>query len=820
MKRAACLLMAVFLFLSAGSLAPAAAKPRSRTVRVAYPVQQGLTNIDEYGNYSGYSYEYLQEIAQYTGWDYEFVQVEGTADERLIKLMDMLEKGEIDLMGDLTYSEDMAKRFDYASHSYGVSETVLQVPYDSVLENAINSQIQQTLTVAAPRKSKRSKAELEDYCVMNLLTPKYVYCDSVEEQLEAVREGRAQVMLNTSFNYVEGVRTIAKFAPKPMYFIMTKGADPSMMEALNDAIVSIEQADPTFANALYEKYFAPPHETLTLTDEEKAYIESAGTLKVGVMTNNPPFQYDSGGAFKGITVDLLAYITEKTGLNFEIIPYDSPQEVYDQAGRGTVQIVAGMPYSYNLASEQHLSMSRPYISSSYILLMHQKGDENTIKGKRLAIIHSSSYKGLFLGKAVYFDTMDDCIRAVENGDADYTYVDSYTAQYYINMPQFSNLKMIPQTYQASKTCFGIVKSDDTRLLSILNRTISTISEVDMQAIINQNTIQKQPFSLENLLRGYPVESVTIIVCVMLLIIACLLLLLRQRVRRNKETSLELKKHFRVYALVNEYFMEYDFRKNTLIVSVPPTEENEQPKLLTYDANKPQATAASQQRLDGFLAIVKSRKDGLYEEYLYCIDGKMHWLRLALETVYDQQEPMYILGKINIIDEEKQEKDQLIQKAQLDSLTHILNAETSRSRVMESLASLTEGHHGALLLIDIDYFKTVNDTYGHRQGDQALAWVAQILRESVRQSDVVGRPGGDEFILYAAEMADVSTLEDLCQRLCATIQEHSRDSGAPFTISVGAALSHAGDEYGRLYERADQALYKAKENGRNRYTINT
>ena len=820
MKHAACLLMAVFLFLSAGSLAPAAAKPRSRTVRVAYPVQQGLTNIDEYGNYSGYSYEYLQEIAQYTGWDYEFVQVEGTADERLIKLMDMLEKGEIDLMGDLTYSEDMAKRFDYASHSYGVSETVLQVPYDSVLENAINSQIQQTLTVAAPRKSKRSKAELEDYCVMNLLTPKYVYCDSVEEQLEAVREGRAQVMLNTSFNYVEGVRTIAKFAPKPMYFIMTKGADPSMMEALNDAIVSIEQADPTFANALYEKYFAPPHETLTLTDEEKAYIESAGTLKVGVMTNNPPFQYDSGSTFKGITVDLLAYITEKTGLNFEIIPYDSPQEVYDQAGRGAVQIVAGMPYSYDLASEQHLSMSRPYISSSYILLMHQKGDENTIKGKRLAIIHSSSYKGLFLGKAVYFDTMDDCIRAVENGDADYTYVDSYTAQYYINMPQFSNLKMIPQTYQASKTCFGIVKSDDTRLLSILNRTISTISEVDMQAIINQNTIQKQPFSLENLLRGYPVESVTIIVCVMLLIIACLLLLLRQRVRRNKETSLELKKHFRVYALVNEYFMEYDFRKNTLIVSVPPTKENEQPKLLTYDANKPQATAASQQRLDGFLTIVKSRKDGLYEEYLYCIDGKMHWLRLALETVYDQQEPMYILGKINIIDEEKQEKDQLIQKAQLDSLTHILNAETSRSRVMESLASLTEGHHGALLLIDIDYFKTVNDTYGHRQGDQALAWVAQILRESVRQSDVVGRPGGDEFILYAAEMADVSTLEDLCQRLCATIQEHSRDSGAPFTISVGAALSHAGDEYGRLYERADQALYKAKENGRNRYTINT
>lgn len=342
----------------------------------------------------------------------------------------------------------------------------------------------------------------------------------------------------------------------------------------------------------------------------------------------------------------------------------------------------------------------------------------------------------------------------------------------------------------------------------------------MQAIINQNTILKQPFSLENLLRGYPVESVTIIVCVMLLIIACLLLLLRQRVRRNRETSLELKKHFRVYALVNEFFLEYDFRKNTLIVSVPPTQENDQPKLMIYDANKPQKNPAAQQRLDNFLSLIKSRKDGLYEEYLYCTDDQMHWLRLALETVYDQQEPVYILGKINIIDEEKQEKDQLIKKAQMDSLTHILNAETSRSRIMECLVSLTQGHHGALLLIDIDYFKSINDTYGHKQGDQALAWLAQILRESVRQNDVVGRPGGDEFILYAADMADACALEDLCRRLCAAVQEQSRDSGASFTISVGAVLSHAGDTYGRLYERADQALYKSKENGRNRYTIDS
>ena len=63
-----------------------------QVVRVGYPIQLGMTEVDEQGNYSGYTYEYLEEIAQYTGWDYEFVQVEGDLNESLVTLMDMLEK--------------------------------------------------------------------------------------------------------------------------------------------------------------------------------------------------------------------------------------------------------------------------------------------------------------------------------------------------------------------------------------------------------------------------------------------------------------------------------------------------------------------------------------------------------------------------------------------------------------------------------------------------------------------------------------------------------------------------------------------------------
>ena len=80
-----------------------------------------------------------------------------------------------------------------------------------------------------------------------------VYCETSAEQVPAVREGRADVLLNSGMNYIEGMRTVAKFSPKPFYVATTKGNSSGLIEELNAAIVSIEQADPAFSTNLYEK---------------------------------------------------------------------------------------------------------------------------------------------------------------------------------------------------------------------------------------------------------------------------------------------------------------------------------------------------------------------------------------------------------------------------------------------------------------------------------------------------------------------------------------------------------------------------------------
>ena len=97
----------LLVFLALLNISPwlNASAGKARTVRVAYPIQEGLTEVDEKGRYSGYTYEYLQEIAQYTGWNYEFVQVPGTIDQRLPELLKMTRTGEVDLMGEILYTK-------------------------------------------------------------------------------------------------------------------------------------------------------------------------------------------------------------------------------------------------------------------------------------------------------------------------------------------------------------------------------------------------------------------------------------------------------------------------------------------------------------------------------------------------------------------------------------------------------------------------------------------------------------------------------------------------------------------------------------------
>ena len=186
-------------------------------------MQTGLTEIDENGNYSGYTYEYLQEMAQYNGWNFEFVTVEGTLDEQLTKLLDMLGKGEIDIMGGIVYSDELAQVYDYPGYSYGTAYSTLNVLQENTKINEANYQSIKDLKIALLSKAKNNNAALEQFCEMNGISPQITYCDDEQSMMEMLSNGTVDAVPGVDMSPMNGTRAIAKYSPKPYYFITTKG---------------------------------------------------------------------------------------------------------------------------------------------------------------------------------------------------------------------------------------------------------------------------------------------------------------------------------------------------------------------------------------------------------------------------------------------------------------------------------------------------------------------------------------------------------------------------------------------------------------------
>ena len=168
-----------------------------------------------------------------------------------------------------------------------------------------------------------------------------------------------------------------------------------------------------------------------------------------------------------------------------------------------------------------------------------------------------------------------------------------------------------------------------------------------------------------------------------------------------------------------------------------------------------------------------------------------------------------------------ERRRLLRRAQTDPLTGLLNRSSTYECITAWLAD--SGCHGALMMLDLDNFKEINDAWGHQAGDAILSLSANLLKTHFRQSDVVGRIGGDEFIVLMKDISTKSVVEQHMCRLCEEFRLLTHPDYPQITIScsVGAAMTpEQGNTFEVLYANADRALYCAKHQGKDNYSIYT
>ena len=223
--------------------------------------------------------------------------------------------------------------------------------------------------------------------------------------------------------------------------------------------------------------------------------------------------------------------------------------------------------------------------------------------------------------------------------------------------------------------------------------------------------------------------------------------------------------------------------------------------------------------DSLQQIYDSGKRSISLEYLRSMpDGRVHWLQNNMTFLRDPiTANLCMMLVIRDIDKKKQAEEHILRMAETDEMTGLLNRSATMKQIGTFLSGNGRSGTHALLVIDLDNFKNVNDTYGHQAGDQCLILMARTIQSCFRKTDIVGRIGGDEFFVL---MKDIPSLENVIEKAHILLHEiRAAVSGQPWNISgsVGISLYHGHDSrtLDQLYEQADQALYRAKNQGRNR-----
>jgi len=201
------------------------------------------------------------------------------------------------------------------------------------------------------------------------------------------------------------------------------------------------------------------------------------------------------------------------------------------------------------------------------------------------------------------------------------------------------------------------------------------------------------------------------------------------------------------------------------------------------------------------------------------DGSTFPISITVSTMHIEDEIKFV-AVIRDITEQKMSQAQIEQLAMTDPLTGMANRNRHQDRFSETLNQAKRHQQQfALMVIDLDNFKLVNDNYGHHVGDQLLQYVSAVLYESCRETDTPARIGGDEFVIIVSNINDCSEVSILAQRIIKklsqpiTIENHTIQIGA--SIGISCYPKNGKDSEG-LYRLADSALYASKRSGRNTY----
>lgn len=295
-----------------------------------------------------------------------------------------------------------------------------------------------------------------------------------------------------------------------------------------------------------------------------------------------------------------------------------------------------------------------------------------------------------------------------------------------------------------------------------------------------------------------------------------------------DVSMSEELHRTISDISDNMLFEWDFHKETMYVS-----DNFKEK---FDIDPSEAQLANGKFLDKIMtedyaeiykrdisALLKNRTGHSGEYQMTTKNGSLLWFSIRALCVTDRLgEPLRVIGVVTDIDSEKKLELQLSERASYDFLSQLYNRSTFE-RELKSEIERSAHAKVAVLFIDVDDFKFINDRFGHSVGDEVIKYVAGCIKQRVKGSGFAGRFGGDEFVLCITDPKQIEEIESLSLDLIDELYEGYHSELANVSINVKASIGIAfypehGDDSNKVVAAADEAMYFVKKNGKANYHI--
>ncbi|MDD3340298.1 MAG: transporter substrate-binding domain-containing protein, partial [Lachnospiraceae bacterium] len=534
-------ILSIFMFAAPALAAEEGTQDDQRVVRVAYPEQKYLTEIDENGNYYGYSYDFLNKVAEFANWKLEYITYpDMSLNDQILASLEELETGEVDLLGAMLQSKALEEMYLYPENNYGMVYTTLEVLDTNLDITEMNFMQKKPLKVAILKGAETRNAELEEYAKETGIECEYITCETTDEQIEALKNGSADAMIKVSLTFLPDLKQIAQFAPRPFYFAAGKGNEELVAE-LDEAIEKIRITDPYFESRLSTKYFINTIGDFALSETEAAYVAQNPKLRVLLFPQYAPFSFvNKKGELCGMSISILNEIGEKAGIEFVYHIADQNKTVDEQMSSEEYDIVLGPPHSNTFAEENGLVLSQPYLEANLTMFVNKEKEKTPKSECVLGLVNDVPDPiGYEYKELRYYDTIEQCLDAVNRGEADYGYATRYALDYYTSGNSHRNLIYLNLSGYNREVGFYVPNTAECELLSIINKYVRSTSQKDIHSHLSLALSQKDYGGLREVMNNNPLMVGAVVLIFVLLIMLTVMMALYSNLNKKRNKKLQL-----------------------------------------------------------------------------------------------------------------------------------------------------------------------------------------------------------------------------------------------------------------------------------------